>query len=157
MNTSTPSRHAPSTTTQSSPLAANRLGDSIGLRLGGVVALGAITYIHGLDVKSKLDEVPYLGVGYILLMVSCVIAAALLLSPGRTARRFGWQFGATVAALTFIGFVLTRTVGLPNAMDDKGNWGETLGIWSLITEGAMVVMGIVATGLFRSRSAHTAR
>jgi len=97
----------------------------------------SIALIHVLDLQSKLDETPYLGVAYIALIVGCVVAAgALLHAPTRTA----WMltFGLSLAAL--LGYVINRTVGMPNATDDIGNWLEPLGLASLLVEGCVVLV-----------------
>jgi len=106
----------------------------------GIVLLAAISVIHLADLGGKLEETPYLGVGYVLLIVGCVVAGVQLALPRRDAHGRGWLLAGSLAALTIFGFVLTRTTGLPQAADDKGNWTETLGLWSLITEGALVVL-----------------
>jgi len=46
---------------------------------------------------------------------------------------------ATVA-VGLAGFVVNRTVGLPNAMDDIGNWTESLGLAAHLVEGALVAL-----------------
>ncbi|MEA2340710.1 MAG: hypothetical protein QOG11_787, partial [Solirubrobacteraceae bacterium] len=42
------------------------------------------------------------------------------------------------------GFVLTRTVGLPQATGDIGNWMEPLGLASLFVEGTLIVLAAFA-------------
>jgi hypothetical protein len=39
-------------------------------------------------------------------------------------------------------YVLDRTVGLPNASGDIGNWVEPLGLASLVVEGFVVAIGL---------------
>ena len=41
-------------------------------------------------------------------------------------------------------FIVTRTVGLPMAMDDIGNWTEPLGLASLVIDGYLVVQAVLA-------------
>lgn len=102
----------------------------------GAVALLGVGYVHMLDVRGKLSETPYLGVGYILLVVATVTAAFMVIRGNAK----GWLLGGAAAAATFAGYCLSRTVGLPAATDDIGNWGETLGVWSLLLEGLVVVL-----------------
>jgi hypothetical protein len=116
------------------------LADSWPARLVGVGLLAAIVVIHVIDMAGKFEETPYLGVGYVLLIAGCAIAAGLLLSADADHHTLGWLLGGGLAALTLLGFVLTRTVGLPQATDDKGNWNEALGVWSMLTEGLMIVL-----------------
>jgi len=116
------------------------------LRAAGVVALAGIFYVHLIGVSDKLSEVKYLGVGYILLMIGAAIVALALIAGSESQHRLAWMAGAVLALSTIVGFTLTRTVGLPQSMDDKGNWGEAAGIWSLIVEGAFVVLAVAALG-----------
>ncbi len=58
--------------------------------------------------------------------------------------RRGWVLGGLTAASTLVGFVLTRTTGLPNAHGDVGNWSETIAVWSMMAEGLMVVLALIA-------------
>jgi len=127
--------HAPSAAAPARPLQSHPL-----LRASGVVALAGIFYVHLIGVSDKLSEVKYLGVGYILLMIGAAMVAVALAVGNESHHRLAWMTGGALAAATIIGFTLTRTVGLPQSMDDKGNWGEPAGIWSLVAEGAFVVL-----------------
>jgi hypothetical protein len=95
---------------------------------------------HLEDIAGRFEETPYLGVGYVLLIAGCAVAAKLLVRPVRSDHGLGWTLASGLAALSLLGFVLTRTVGRPRATDDKVNWHETLGVWSMSTEGALVVL-----------------
>ena len=48
-----------------------------------------------------------------------------------------------------LGYVLSRTTGLPNATGDIGNWTEPLGLASLFVEGSVIalVLGTLTAGL----------
>lgn len=102
----------------------------------GIISLVSIIVIHWLDLPGKLSEVPYLGYAYIALMVGSALAANLII---RNDKR-GWWLGSTLALGSILAYVLNRTVGLPLAMDDIGNWGESLGVYSLVAESAMVAV-----------------
>ena len=116
------------------------LADRRQVRLLGVVLLAAIAVIHLEDIAGKFQETPYLGVGYVLLIAGCAVSAVHLVRPDRLDHRAGWALAGGLASLTLLGFVLTRTVGLPQATDDKGNWHEALGVWSMIIEGGLVAL-----------------
>ena len=115
------------------------------IRLCGVASLAGMIWIHLLDVRGKLAEVPYIGVGYIVLMLGAAAAAVLLASRSIRLHRAGWALGAALALGTIVGFVLTRTTGLPRATEDKGNWGEAIGVWSLAFEGSFLMLALIAT------------
>jgi hypothetical protein len=51
-----------------------------------------------------------------------------------------WVGAAALAAGALIGFILSRTTGLPNATGDVGNWTEPLGLASMFVEGAVVAV-----------------
>ena len=46
------------------------------------------------------------------------------------------------AGLTIVGFLLTRTTGLPGFPDNVGNWKEPLGLASLWVEGLVLVLSV---------------
>ena len=54
--------------------------------------------------------------------------------------RFGWAAPAAV----IVGYAISRTTGMPGAMDDVGNWLEPLGLASLFVEGTVVVFALPA-------------
>jgi hypothetical protein len=57
--------------------------------------------------------------------------------------RPAWLLAIGVAAGPFIGFVLSRGPGLPNYDDDKGNWGEPLGVLSVVVEVVLLALSVV--------------
>lgn len=56
---------------------------------------------------------------FVLRIVASLVGAALLLS--RHAKQ-GWWLAVGCSAATPIAYTLSRTVGLPSASDDIGNW-----------------------------------
>jgi hypothetical protein len=102
-----------------------------GLRVVGAVLLIAAGVIHFAELGDA--EVPYLVVGFALSAVFTICGAALMLAR---APRLGWFVGGTVAAVTLIGYVVSRSIGLPDLHADVGNWFEPLGIASVIAEAA---------------------
>jgi hypothetical protein len=116
--------------------------------LRGTVALGlvAIALIHFLDLFSKFRETPYLGVAYLALIFASLAVGARLLHAG-SARL--WMLAGALAAATLTGYVLSRSVGLPRAAADIGNWQEPLGLASLFVEGLVVALSAYAAALLR--------
>ncbi len=110
-----------------------------------VVAAGllGIALIHLLDLPGKLKETPYLGVAYIgLIVTSLVLAEAMLRHDDRRV----WTASAVLAGAVLLGYIVNRTVGMPDATDDIGNWLEPLGLASLFVEGTVVLMTIPRLG-----------
>ena len=99
------------------------------------VGLAGIALIHLLDLPGKWAETRYLGIGYVL-----VIGASLVLAEIISTRddKRAMYASAALSAMVLIGFVVNRTVGMPNATEDIGNWGEPLGLASLCVEAITV-------------------
>ena len=121
-------------------------GEASDIARRAVVAVGlvGIALVHILDLQSKMEEVPYLGFAYIGLIVASLVLAEL------TVRRGGrWVYAASagLAAAVIAGYAINRTVGMPGAMDDIGNWWEPLGLASLVVEATVVWFAV--TGWLR--------
>jgi hypothetical protein len=106
-------------------------------RLTSLALLAAVAFMHYRDIPAKLNETPYLGWMYILLVAGCAAAGAWLLSSHW---RQGYALGALISLGAVVGYALTRTTGLPGATGDIGNWSESAGIVSLLAEAAFVVL-----------------
>ena len=49
---------------------------------------------------------------------------------------------AGIAGSVLLGYVVNRTVGMPGATDDIGNWTEPLGLASIVAEGMTVAAAL---------------
>jgi hypothetical protein len=117
------------------------------LELAGIAGLATMIAIHATELAGKVEEVAYLGFGYVALIAASFVAVVMLAVGDRR----GWALAGATAAATLIGYVLTRTTGLPGSTDDVGNWGETLAIWAMVAE--LGVCGLAAAALRRPRRA----
>ena len=115
----------------------------------GIAGLATTIVIHTTELSGKIEETPCRGLGYLLLISASVVSIVLLAQ--RDMR--GWMLGGLTCAATLIGFVLTRTTGLPNATGDIGNWGETIAVWSLLAEGLVVAMALKVLSAVRPHAA----
>lgn len=112
-------------------------GSRVVARSAAVVGLGGIALVHLLDLQGKLSETPYLGVAYIGLIVGSIVAAGMLVHSDD---RRGWALTAGLSVATLLGYVLNRTVGMPAATEDIGNWLEPLGLVSMFVEAGVVAV-----------------
>jgi hypothetical protein len=112
----------------------------------GIAGLLGVGLIHLLDLPHTIHETPYIGWLTIALITGSVLAAAGLV---RRPTRVVWTLAASIAAATILAFVISRTVGLPQATDDIGNWNEPLGLASLFVEG--VIVGTAASVVWLRR------
>jgi hypothetical protein len=115
-------------------------GWEIVARVVGALLCAAVAYIHIKDQGGIIGakDPAYMQLGYYMIEVTAVVAGVLLLTRRRSLT--AWFLAIGVAAGPFIGLVLTRTTGLPGAMDDIGNWSETLGLVSLFVEGVLFAL-----------------
>ena len=111
----------------------------VSIRAVAAIGLAGIGLIHLLDSIGKYGETRYIFWMYVGLMVaSLAVGGALLFSRGRAI----WLAALALAVSAIAGFVLSRTVGLPNATDDIGNWTEPLGLAALFVEGSVVAISV---------------
>jgi hypothetical protein len=114
-------------------------------RLTAVVCLLGIAVTHLIDLPDKLREAHYMAAMFCALIVaSLVLAAALTL--GRHVQ-LALLAAGMLSALTIIGYVLSRTVGLPQLEDHVGMWMDPVGIASLFVEATLVGLAIPALPL----------
>lgn len=102
-----------------------------------ITALGllAIAIIHILDLPSKWNEVRYLGVGYVgVIIVSLVLVERIVMKKDV----IDYYLAAALSGSVLAGFIMTRTVGMPGALDDIGNWLEPVGLVSIVVEAFVV-------------------
>lgn len=136
-------------TTASVPASGLSLGAA---RFAGVFTALALAAIHLMEMPEDFGEMPYLGVLFGVGGVLLVASAMGLIR--RSANRAAWATGALVAAGMFVGYGISRTVGLP-AMDPEP-WGEPLGVLSLVLE-AVFLMAAVVAFVAHSRSREATR
>ena len=122
------------------------------LRVLGVIGCLAVAAIHVLDQGGLpgTKDPQYVQIMYYALEAAGVAAAALLVSRPT---RAGWLLALGVAAGPILGYVLSRGPGLPNYTDDVGNWTEPLGVVSLVVEGVLLIVAVVALLTWRRRAA----
>ena len=108
-------------------------------RAVAATGLAGIALIHMLDLPGKISETPYLGYAYIGLVVAALVLAEMLL---RRDDAKVWAATAGLTAAVIAGYVINRTVGMPNATGDIGNWLEPIGLASLAVEGFVLLLAV---------------
>jgi hypothetical protein len=116
-------------------------------RAGAIAALGGVALIHVLQLPAAFAETFYLG---LLFIGAIVMAVVLSVTFTLTSDERVWAAAAGLAALILLGYLLSRTSGLPMATDDVGEWTEPLGLVSMVVEGLLVCLG---AGVLASRRA----
>ncbi|MFE0192446.1 hypothetical protein [Streptomyces sp. NPDC058989] len=118
--------------------------------VAGVCALLSAV-VHLLLVPEHLEEVPYMGVLFLVGGVALLVAAAGLARPHPVP---AWLLGTAVSGAMVLGFALSRTVGLPSYQEE--GWDPPYGVLSMVAEMAFVAAFALWCGVERTRTASTA-
>jgi hypothetical protein len=111
------------------------------IRLVSALLALAVAGVHVADqggITAFNSPPDWLGWAYRIIEVAGVLTALLLLMP--RSRWLGWAAGALLGIGPFLGYVTSRSIGLPGDHPDVGNWGYWLGTDSLIVEAALVTL-----------------
>lgn len=112
----------------------------VAVRLVGALLALAIAAVHIADQGgvTALTSPHWMGWSFRLIEAAGVLTAVTLLVP-RPAWA-GWAASLLLGAGPFVGYIASRTVGVPGDHADVGNWGYWEGTVSLVVEAALVVL-----------------
>lgn len=116
----------------------------------GAGLLIAIAIIHLQDQGGLPggESPTWLKYGYYLVEIGALISALSVIRG----KAFGWVLGLASSVGPFVGYILSRSVGVPGDPGDVGNWGYLLGTISLLVEGSFAIVAVVClTRLYRTR------
>jgi hypothetical protein len=118
------------------------------VRLAGAFLAIAIATAHVADQGgiTAFTAPDWLGWAYRLIEVGGVLTAVALIWP-RTAK-LGWAAGVLLGVAPFLGFLASRTVGVPGDPGDVGNWSDWVGTLALVLEAGLLT---VSVGMLRAR------
>jgi hypothetical protein len=116
--------------------------------IGGLVALALI---HMIQLPDAFHEIGYLGALFIAAIVASLGLATLLT---RSSDEVVWAATGSLAALVLLGYIISRSVGLPGFTGDMGEWAHAPGLVSMAVEGFLVLLstGVLATRRSPARS-----
>jgi hypothetical protein len=123
------------------------------VRLAGAFLALAITTAHVADQGgiTLLTTPTWLGWAYRLIEVGGVLTALALLWP-RSAN-LGWAAGVLLGVGPFLGYLASRTVGVPGDPGDVGNWTDWVGTLALVVEAGLVTVSVGMLWAFFRRPA----
>ena len=124
------------------------------VRLVGALLALTVTAVHVADQGgiTALTTPHWIGWGYRLIEVGGVLTAlAVLLSRPARPARLGWMAGVLLGAGPFIGYIASRSIGVPGDHGDIGNWGYWVGTVSLFVEAALIVLSVSMLLALRDR------
>jgi hypothetical protein len=112
----------------------------VAVRLVGALLALAVAGVHVADQGgiTALNSPAWMGWAFRVIEVAGVLTALVLLLPW--AAWLGWAAGVLLGTGPFLGYMASRSVGVPGDHADIGNWGYWLGTVSLIVEAALVIL-----------------
>ena len=133
--------------TNSALVTARVTAPEFAVRLTGALLAVAVAAVHVADQGgvTTLADPAWIGWGYRLIEVGGVLTALILLLPRLVWFApvwLGWAAGAVLGAAPFLGYVASRTVGVPGDSGDIGNWGYWVGTVSLLVEASLVMLSV---------------
>ena len=90
--------------------------------------LAVIGVIHLILMRGEYEEVAYMGILFGACFVGAIVAAVEIYRGSA----WGWILGFFISAGSFVGYILSRTVGLPGMEIEA--WLNPLGVASLAME-----------------------
>ena len=108
----------------------------------GILLISVTGLIHLLEARDAFGEAFYKGVLFVANGMGAAISAVGI---HRGERRWGWDLGCVVTVGALVGYVLSRTVGLPGLPAEPDAWLEPLGVASLVVEVLFVMFYLRAS------------
>jgi uncharacterized membrane protein YfcA len=102
----------------------------------GIVLVLTTGLIHVIGAKHSFREAAYLGWLFCANGTGSLIAAYGIYQK----HRWGWSLGLLITKLSFICYVMSRTIGLPFLPAQPHAWLYPLGVASLIAEGLFMAV-----------------
>src|SRR5262252_9555879 len=116
------------------------------VRFTGALLAVAVAAVHVADQGgiTAMASPAWIGWGYRLVEIGGIVTALILLLPAPARpgpirigpvrlgpASLGWAAGVLLGAGPFVGYIASRSVGLPGDPGDVGNWGYWVGTVSL--------------------------
>jgi len=114
-----------------------------------ILAILGTGLIHVVEAREAFGEATYKGLLFVANGLGALVAAAGIY---RNQRGWGWVLGLLVAGGALVGYVASRTVGLPGLPAEPDAWFEPMGVASLACEGLFVVLFAVTQAKARRES-----
>lgn len=108
----------------------------------GIVLILIIGLIHVVDARPSFEDAVYKGWLFYANGLGALISAFGIYRRKRT---WGWNLGVFIATGSLLGYIISRTIGLPLIPAEPDAWLEPLGVASLIAETMFI-------GLFLKRN-----
>ena len=111
------------------------------LAWAGAYAILFVGGAHILICGEHFLVASYLGLAFVANFLGSLVVAASLFLGGRT---WAWLLGDLVAGGALVGFMVSRTIGLPDAPEFVGQWSNIAGLLTLGFEGLFIALSLLA-------------
>lgn len=96
-------------------------------------------YLHLITAGEEYAEARYMGVLFLANFLGALVSAVGIL---RRKLWWGWVLGVVIAAGSILGYIQSRTVGMPGMEVEE--WYDPIGIPAMIAEGLFLVVTLLA-------------
>jgi len=110
-----------------------------------IIGLLGIAAVHILDLPAKWTETRYIAWMYIAIILGVAVGLERLVV--KVSKR-DYLASSLLSIAVIVGYIVNRTVGMPGAKDDIGNWFEPLGLLSLFIEAFAVWQSVTSYLVF---------
>lgn len=113
----------------------------------GIIFIVSSGVIHLFNAPGEYREAPYMGILFYAFFLGSILSAFGIY---RGELLWGWAFGAVLSIGAIIGYLLSRTVGLP--LMGVESWGPPLAYFSVILELVFFVPFLSSKNVYKRRS-----
>jgi len=106
-----------------------------------LVAILGTGFIHVVEARDAFGEATYKGLLFVANGLGALLAAFGIY---RNQPELGWLLGLIVAAGALLGYLASRTIGLPGLPAEPDAWLEPMGVASLVCEALFVILFVLA-------------
>lgn len=97
--------------------------------------------IHFINMSDAYHDMAYKGILFALNGVGALVSAVGIY---RGARSWGWMLGIAVAGGALLGYIASRTIGLPGLPAEPDAWLEPMGVASMLAEAGFLMIAFQA-------------
>jgi hypothetical protein len=106
----------------------------------GILLIVTIGIIHVLDAKDSFQDAVYKGWLFYANGLGALLTAYLIFKVNN---KNGWNLGLLIAASSILGYISSRTIGLPLIPAEPDAWFEPLGIAAMIAEMLFITVYLI--------------
>jgi hypothetical protein len=112
-----------------------------------ITGLAVTAVAHVPVAVQHMVEVPYLGWAFYLFVIAAAAGLGSILVEDRAVV---WAGILALNVSAVVAFLVSRSIGLPAAGDDRGDWSNPLGITSVVAELTVIAVTVVVLTRWRS-------